>query len=60
MSHLNFIIIIFIGDDIEERPNTVKIIPEEGCVIELSFPTRSDMFNWKRHLENAKTFKVKS
>ena len=49
---------IILGDEIEERPNMLKIIPEEGLILNLSFPSSSDMFSWMNYLQAAKQFKV--
>ena len=46
------------GDEIEERPNTLKVIPEVGSTLNLSFPSSSEMSAWKERLEAAKKFKV--
>ena len=46
------------GDEIEERPNTLKVIPEVGPTLSLSFPSSSEMSAWKERLEAAKKFKV--
>ena len=49
---------IILGDEIEERPNLLKIIPEEGLILNLSFPSSSEMFSWMNYLQAAKQFKV--
>ena len=48
----------FLGDEIEERPNTLKLIPEEGSLLNLSFASSSEMFTWIQYLEAAKKFQV--
>jgi hypothetical protein len=46
------------GDEIEERPNSLRIIPGDGPILNLSFPSSSDLLDWIRHLEAAKLFKA--
>ena len=48
----------FLGDEIEERPNTLKLIPEEGSLLNLSFASSSEMYTWIQYLEAAKKFQV--
>lgn len=36
----------------------LKIIPEEGMILNLSFPSSSEMYCWMQHLQAAKKFKV--